>query len=247
VKPKAEPTRLFPDSILMTKGMKDQELDRLMRQIAEDASLDDVSVEEIADSPSLWWSVQREIRGTSPAKSPWPPNLLRRWLMVGLPVAAAIVLGLGLYLGSSKIAAPDVANGPHEPFPEAVTLSEPRSVAPLNSVEPTPIPILDTPGGPAKSEVRPTRVFLRTKPPGLPRAQVAKTRGPKATEIRSDFIALAYARDPESGQIIRVKVPSSMMVQLGVVSTVERPSELVDAEVLVGDDGLTRAIRFIRQ
>jgi hypothetical protein len=38
-----------------------------------------------------------------------------------------------------------------------------------------------------------------------------------------------------------------MMVTLGVVPTVDKPSELVDAEVLVGDDGLTRAIRFIRQ
>jgi hypothetical protein len=37
------------------------------------------------------------------------------------------------------------------------------------------------------------------------------------------------------------------MVQLGLVSTVAKPSELVDAEVLVGDDGLTHAIRFIRQ
>jgi hypothetical protein len=67
----------------------------------------------------------------------------------------------------------------------------------------------------------------------------------KKTEIKSDFIALSYARDAESGQIVRVKVPSSMMVTLGLVATVEKPSALVDAEVIVGDDGLTRAIRFI--
>ena len=36
------------------------------------------------------------------------------------------------------------------------------------------------------------------------------------------------------------------MVSLGLVANVKQPSDLVDAEVLVGDDGLTRAIRFIR-
>jgi hypothetical protein len=37
-----------------------------------------------------------------------------------------------------------------------------------------------------------------------------------------------------------------MMVSLGLVESVKKPNDLVDAEVLVGDDGLTRAIRFIR-
>jgi len=45
---------------------------------------------------------------------------------------------------------------------------------------------------------------------------------------------------------VRVKVPSSMMVSLGVATTVEKESELVSAEVVIGDDGLARAIRFIR-
>jgi len=226
--------------------MKDQELDRLMRQIAEDASLDDVSVEEIADSPSLWWSVQREIRGTSPTKSPWPPNLLRRWLMVGLPVAAAMVLGLGLYLGSSKVATPEVANVLSSNNAPSATEQEPKSSELPKRFE-TPARIAAKSQDTAKSKVRPIRGLLRTKRVASLRTQVARSTRQASTEVKSDFIALAYARDPESGQIIRVKVPSSMMVQLGVVSTVERPSELVDAEVLVGDDGLTRAIRFIRQ
>jgi hypothetical protein len=37
------------------------------------------------------------------------------------------------------------------------------------------------------------------------------------------------------------------MVQLGVVPMVNDPSKLIDAEILVGDDGLTHAIRFIRR
>jgi hypothetical protein len=69
---------------------------------------------------------------------------------------------------------------------------------------------------------------------------------PRPTEVKSEFIALSYARNPESGQVVRVKVPSSMMVSLGLVASVEKPNSLVNAELLVGDDGMTHAIRFIR-
>jgi hypothetical protein len=88
-------------------------------------------------------------------------------------------------------------------------------------------------------------VKTRTAAPGP--SLNAEARPNAAAEVKTDFIALAYAREPESGQLVRVKVPSSMMVTLGVVPTVTNPSALVDAEVVVGDDGLTRSIRFIRQ
>jgi len=166
--------------------------------------------------------------------------------MVGLPVAAAMVLGLGLYLGSSKVATPEVANAPSSNNAPSATEQEPKSAELPKRFE-TPARIAAKSQDTANSKVRPIRGLLRTKHVASPRTQVARSTRQASTEVKSDFIALAYARDPESGQIIRVKVPSSMMVQLGVVSTVERPSELVDAEVLVGDDGLTRAIRFIRQ
>ena len=71
---------------------------------------------------------------------------------------------------------------------------------------------------------------------------------PKTTtkETKSDFIALSYAANSESGQIVRVKVPRSMMVSLGVTTNVEKISELVTAEVIVGEDGSARAIRFVQ-
>ena len=50
----------------------------------------------------------------------------------------------------------------------------------------------------------------------------------------------------ESGQILSVKVPRSMMVALGVTTNAERNSEMVKAEVIVGDDGAARAIRFMK-
>jgi spore germination protein GerM len=87
---------------------------------------------------------------------------------------------------------------------------------------------------------KPTSSFVATRKP----LQTKKTTSPKA-EIATDFIALSYLPATESGQIVRVKVPRSMLVSLGVTTNVEKPSELVNAEVIVGDDGGTRAIRFL--
>jgi hypothetical protein len=72
-----------------------------------------------------------------------------------------------------------------------------------------------------------------------------KTRQAAKTEFSTEFIALSYLPASESGQVIRVKVPRSMMVSLGVSTNVERSKELISAEVIVGDDGAARAIRFL--
>lgn len=80
------------------------------------------------------------------------------------------------------------------------------------------------------------------------RAVVQKERKinePK-TEAATEFIALSYLPASESGQIISVKVPRSVMVALGVTTDTERSRELVKAEVVIGDDGAARAIRFIK-
>lgn len=249
VKPPFPAVRLLPDSKLAVRVMKDQELDILMRQITSDAALDETAADEIADSSALWWSVQREIRNAGPAKAPWPPKLLQKLFVIGLPVAAVLLIGIGIYLSSVRTGSPDTAKGPDTEVPHTASTLTPAPVA----TNPSPSDVTQ----PSVSEVtvkqgdHPTpkavHAVHRTHAVKLPKTLTANNSIKAAAEIKSDFIALAYARSPESGQLVRVKVPSSMMVQLGLVSSVDKPSQLVDAEVLVGDDGLTHAIRFIRQ
>ncbi len=226
----------------MSQVMNDQELDKLIRQVANDAALDDAAIDEIADSPALWWSVQRDVRKAAPAKAPWPPNLFRRLLIMGIPVAAAIIISGGLYVNSLRTASDERARG-----------ETPATVQPGDNTTATQPPISDAPSITApiaaatKDPSRPPRAVRAIgKPRRVTLPQTSTARVP-STAIKSDFVALAYAQDPQSGQLVRVKVPRSMMVSLGVVPTVSDPSKLIDAEVIVGDDGLTHAIRFIRQ
>jgi len=66
----------------------------------------------------------------------------------------------------------------------------------------------------------------------------------------SDYIPLTYLPDAmalESGQVIRVKVPLSTFFALGVVPFgAEHADKLVNAELVIGDDGVQRAIRLVK-
>lgn len=73
---------------------------------------------------------------------------------------------------------------------------------------------------------------------------------PNEPESMTDFISLvadAPATSPlESGQLVRVQVPRAALASLGLPLNAERGNEPVKADVLLGGDGLARAIRFVR-
>src|SRR5262245_31416479 len=49
----------------------------------------------------------------------------------------------------------------------------------------------------------------------------------------------------EGGQLVRVKMPRSNLISLGIPFNQERASETIKADVLVSNDGLARAIRLV--
>ena len=68
-------------------------------------------------------------------------------------------------------------------------------------------------------------------------------------EIATDFIPLVNReslRELDSGQLMRVELPRSALMSFGLPIDMERANERVKADVVVGQDGLARAIRFVR-
>ena len=49
----------------------------------------------------------------------------------------------------------------------------------------------------------------------------------------------------ESGMIVRVEAPVSTLITLGLPITAENITQPVQADLLLGQDGLARAIRFL--
>jgi hypothetical protein len=65
----------------------------------------------------------------------------------------------------------------------------------------------------------------------------------------SDFMPLAYADDRvslEGGQVVRVRVPRAALLSLGWPLAEDEAPETMTADVLLGHDGVARAIRFVR-
>jgi hypothetical protein len=62
-----------------------------------------------------------------------------------------------------------------------------------------------------------------------------------------DFIAVPYAApigEYERTEVVRVNVPVAALAQWGLPVTSSNSSQTVNAEVVIGEDGLARAVRF---
>lgn len=68
-------------------------------------------------------------------------------------------------------------------------------------------------------------------------------------EVATDYLPLIVGTEVppvENGQVIRVQMPRSALASFGLPFDLERANESVKADVLMGDDGLARAVRFVR-
>ena len=78
----------------------------------------------------------------------------------------------------------------------------------------------------------------------------ASSRAASAGEVATTFLPLTYSGVPiTSGQIVRLEVPRAALASFGLapVESLDAPSSgTVLADVLVGEDGLARAVRFVR-
>jgi hypothetical protein len=78
--------------------------------------------------------------------------------------------------------------------------------------------------------------------------QPAAKAPPADAEIATDFFALTSGPEVaamESGQLVRVLLPRNAMAAYGLPVNQERIDQPVTAQVLIGQDGVARAIRFL--
>lgn len=67
-------------------------------------------------------------------------------------------------------------------------------------------------------------------------------------EAVTDYIPLTYLADAtavESGTVLRVELTPSALMTMGLPMTVDRTDSRIKADLIVGDDGVARAVRFV--
>jgi len=101
---------------------------------------------------------------------------------------------------------------------------------------------------PRESRATPTR---RGNRPRLNKPFIidSMTTYAKDSEYATDFFPLSFGGDQkplDRGEVIRVQMPRSALITFGLPVNIERADMPVKADLLVGEDGLARAIRFVR-
>jgi hypothetical protein len=205
-----------------------------------------------AASPAVEAALLKEFRAQSPAsgnpasgihvRNAW--NLWRfaapKWVYAA---AAAVLLAIGLFVtiglmkrdNSDNNRALDVARpaGTNEKVNEKTAQPPEKNAAVAGPKQ------VDKPSGQPRKR-RPNRFYDAVGKNGAPDS--------RRNEIATDFLPVAGFNDPadlESGQILRVELPRSALLSFGLPVDPDRASERVKADVLVGGDGVARAIRFV--
>lgn len=160
-----------------------------------------------------------------------PPVFPRRWLWVPAAAAACVLAALGWRMTAGKA-----------PVVEAPVLrvqNEPKRIA--KSLAPPERNNASTPLAHARGSETSTK--LEGFVPSHDRKGVVRNvfqQPPRAGE----FFEIPYApalSDYDSGQVVRVNLRGSSVWRLGVPVLTDK----VQADVLVGDDGIARAIRLV--
>ena len=117
----------------------------------------------------------------------------------------------------------------------------PRRDTSIVARQPLPVPPVQT-AQPSDPPSRPTHRKVSTAP-----ARQAAARAQK--EVATEFLPLTYGDNLiplEGGQVVRIRLPRSALTSFGLPVNEERAGEHIKADVLLGQDGVARAIRFVR-
>jgi len=160
----------------------------------------------------------------------------RYWLVAVAAMLLVVMSVVGMWLSSNS---PE-KNLAENPLPKHVE----TPAGPSGPIEPEPQKAPEQ----AENRVprRPARKPVRRPTRRAPETQMANHA---SSEIATDFMPLGDANAlvlQDGGQIIRVKVPRSTLVRFGFPVNMDRYNENVKADVIVGVDGLARAIRFVQ-
>ena len=160
----------------------------------------------------------------------------RAWLAV----AAILVLAVAVWQGTARW---QVAGEVRPASTQAA--ASPAVSAP--AVLPAGTPAPDRADAPIRIPAERTPSPVAPRPAGARRTPV-----PRAVPVSEDdvlrFVSLPTAIGLpalESGRIVRVELPTAMLPAYGLDVTPDSKAGVVEADVLVGQDGQARAIRFV--
>jgi len=205
------------------------------REVVSAARADEDVINAAADSAFLFQRVRAQLAtdAASPAPSGW-----RAWLFAG---ARGSKWGMAATAVAMAVALLALSRSAHQttPDPPAPPIAETPAGRP-----PLPVQIADV-----LPPEAPKIIATAANANGTSHSARRKAVRGEEEELATEYVPLtyaAYADETYSGHVVRVQVPRTALLTLGVPIGSEASTELVKADVIVGDDGLARAIRLVR-
>ncbi len=223
----------------MSNKLDDKTLDAIGKLLVKAEAAQVPQLDEIISDPRLFARVKARIAagGTAdaaPATGPFWQEFIRPRILAFGGIAALLVLAVGAFSllesGRGVVAVEQIQ------FPPAKA-EVARPVFPPQGIE----------TGKLSADRATNKRF---------RAERAVSTGPKQYrkpavrfDAEGEFLPVAYTGDPTEtaggGRIIRVDLNRSSLFALGVNLPLENGEETVKTDLLIGSDGVTRAVRVV--
>ncbi len=226
----------------------EEDFDEFCREIVNAAQASEDDIQAAANAPFLYQQLRARIAAEQEPIAKFMPQRSSstsflaalgvfqnhwRWAFAVAAILAVVILA-GLQV--RKPAAPQIAE---------------QQVTPANPQEARNIVAASAPTPSNRSTElgsKPAQVANKISVIKTARTQARRTIAAAASaEIATEFLPLTYSADREEqrGQIVRMEMPRSVLTTMGVPTT-NVTGDRVKADVMLGDDGVALAIRFIQ-
>ena len=235
---------------MRTNRLEKEKLENIGRAILAAGALREAEIDKIAAREDLFAGVLAKMN-SAPAPAPKEVFSFARFVRrheLGIGGAFAVVLCIGvfgLYLRQPSVEV-SVRNIELPAVQPEAARSEitPQVIVNGSAADRTQDRVMDAP--PAAPEPTVERaVYRQARPSAPPRPQRASVN--EAAE--PEFLPVTYTGDngesARGGRVIRVDVLRSTLFAMGINVPLENESPTVKADLLVGPDGVTRAIRLV--
>lgn len=233
------------------RDLQREKLERIERAVLRSGKTPDAEIEKIVSAPQLFERVRtnikmEELRRETRIKNrlPLPSLQFWNWQKAFLAFAAiAILIFSASALFVSFSTPPETAQQNTKQAAVSQVEKEPETIAPRATETPKPEPRFRQTGTVKKAKAK-------NNPQNLQKSGRKKRNLPQKFENQSDepFMALTYAANlaNEESQIVQVEMTPARLLALGIAVQTENEYEKIKTDLLVGSDGVARAIRVIK-
>jgi hypothetical protein len=213
-----------------------KELDEIGKRLVRADVIQSREVERIVANPALFDSIRTRIA----SETKRPAN--RRWFLnPAVASCASVVLVAVVAFAFLSSGSKDL---PKVPAPIADSSSPAKTNRSRQADQ-----IVDNNRFKQESSEAP-RVERISSRPTVRQFRSRPTVAQQMSHHEGEFYAVSYAGDPNEtergGRIIRVDIPRTTLFAMGIDVPLENETETVKADLLVGNDGVTRGIRVVK-